>query len=166
MILRHAVIRWGDPLLLGVGFVDHDHCEAVEMINRMAAAAPSGRLDLARTFALHCVEHFAREEEMMVKTGFFALEPHRDEHRRVVAELDEVIRALEDGEPRDEYFTVDHHYPEKSVRLHFFNCLISQGEPRAIEVADLRWVDPADLDHFEFPAADVELIALLRSRSQ
>ncbi|WP_096704091.1 hemerythrin family protein [Magnetospirillum sp. 15-1] len=107
MIPRHAVIRWGEPLLLGVAFVDHDHCEAVEMINRMAAAAPSERLEMARTFSRHCVEHFAREEAMMVKTGFFALDPHRDEHRRVLAELDEVIRSLEGGDPCEEYFTVD-----------------------------------------------------------
>lgn len=108
MIPRHAVIRWGEPLLLGVGFVDHDHCEAVEMINRLAAtAAPAERLGLARAFSHHCIEHFAREEEMMVKTGFFALEPHREEHRRVVAELDEVIRALEAGEPCEDYFTVE-----------------------------------------------------------
>lgn len=107
MIPRHAVIRWGESLLLGVGFVDHDHCEAVEMINRLAAAAPVERLDLTRTFARHCAEHFAREEAMMVKTGFFALEPHRDEHRRVIAELDGVIGALEAGEACDEYFTVD-----------------------------------------------------------
>jgi hemerythrin len=107
MIPRNAVIRWGDPLLLGVGFVDHDHCEAVEMINRLAAATLPDRLSLARNFARHCVEHFAREEGMMVKTGFFALEPHRDEHRRVVAQLNEIIVSLEAGDPCDEYFTVD-----------------------------------------------------------
>ncbi len=107
MIPRNAVIRWGDPLLLGVGFVDHDHCEAVEMINRLAAASLPERLVLARNFARHCVEHFTREEEMMVKTGFFALDPHRDEHRRVVAQLDGIIASLEAGDPCDEYFAVD-----------------------------------------------------------
>ncbi|KIL99131.1 Hemerythrin-like metal-binding protein [Paramagnetospirillum magnetotacticum MS-1] len=107
MIARHAVIRWGEPLLLGVGFVDRDHCEAVEMINRLAAASGAERLELARAFAHHCAEHFAREEEMMVKTGFFALEPHRDEHMRVLGQLDEVIRSLEGGDSCAEYFAVD-----------------------------------------------------------
>jgi hemerythrin len=107
MIPRHAVIRWGEALLLGVAFVDHDHCEAVEMINRLAASKAAERLDLARAFAHHCVEHFAREEAIMVKTGFFALAPHREEHQRVVAELDEVIQALEAGDPCEDYFTVD-----------------------------------------------------------
>ncbi|MBI3446202.1 MAG: hemerythrin family protein, partial [Magnetospirillum sp.] len=65
------------------------------------------RLVLARIFLDHCGAHFAREEEMMRKTGFFAMEPHGDEHRRVEAELAQVILALEAGDPRDEYFTID-----------------------------------------------------------
>jgi hemerythrin len=107
MIPRHAVIRWGEPLLLGLEFVDRDHCEAVGMINRLAAADPAERLDLARIFLEHCADHFAREEDLMVKTGFFALEPHGEEHRRVLGELAEVVARLEAGDPCEEYFTVD-----------------------------------------------------------
>lgn len=106
MIPQHAVIRWGEALLLGIGFVDHDHQEAVEMINRLAAAGLPERLDLARDFTHHCALHFAREEEMMAKTGFFAIDPHRGEHRRVLDELAGVIGALEAGDACDEYFTV------------------------------------------------------------
>jgi mutator protein MutT len=62
-----------------------------------------------------------------------------------------------------EYFSVEHEYPEKSVHLHFFDCTILRGEPQPLEVADLRWVKAAELDDFEFPPADVELIRRLRS---
>lgn len=65
----------------------------------------------------------------------------------------------------EEFFTVDHEYPTKSVRLHFFNCSISEGEPKPVEVADMRWVTPHDLDQFQFPPADEELIAMLRQLS-
>jgi mutator protein MutT len=61
----------------------------------------------------------------------------------------------------DEFFTTTHHYPTKSVELHFFNCTIVGGEPRAIEVAELRWVKSSDLHEYEFPEADRELIELL-----
>jgi len=64
----------------------------------------------------------------------------------------------------DEFFTVDHDYPAKSVRLHFFNCIVLQGEARPIDVADLRWVSPRDLGNYQFPPADADLIARLRSR--
>ena len=34
-----------------------------------------------------------------------------------------------------EFFTVDHDYPTKSVRLHFFHCTIVEGVPAPLAVA-------------------------------
>jgi mutator protein MutT len=65
----------------------------------------------------------------------------------------------------DEFLTIGHDYPEKSVRLHFFNCDILEGEARPLEVADLQWVNPQDLSNYEFPPADAEIIDKLRSAS-
>jgi mutator protein MutT len=59
---------------------------------------------------------------------------------------------------KDECVSVTHQYPTKLVELHFFNCTIREGDPRAIEVAEFRWVDRADLKFFQFPEADRELI--------
>jgi mutator protein MutT len=63
----------------------------------------------------------------------------------------------------DEYLRTEHDYPAKSIRLHFFNCTILEGEPQPLDVADLRWVEPPQLSDFQFPPADAELIAKLRS---
>jgi mutator protein MutT len=63
---------------------------------------------------------------------------------------------------QNEFFRTDHHYPSRSVRLHFFNCSIIKGEPRALTVADVRWVAPCDIDRLDFPEADKELLAHLR----
>jgi mutator protein MutT len=63
-----------------------------------------------------------------------------------------------EAEVLDEFFTTTHHYPTKSVELHFFNCTIASGELRAIEVAEFRWVKPSDLHAYEFPEADRELV--------
>ncbi len=76
--------------------------------------------------------------------------------REIMEELGVKIRV------HDEFFTVEHDYPTKSVRLHFFNCSIIEGEPQLIEVADMRWVHPQDLGQFDFPPADAELIARLQ----
>ncbi len=65
----------------------------------------------------------------------------------------------------DEFFSVVHDYTPKSVRLHFFNCSIIDGEPHPLEVADMRWVRPEELGQFEFPPADADLIAILRRGS-
>jgi 8-oxo-dGTP diphosphatase len=62
----------------------------------------------------------------------------------------------------DEFYSVEHAYPEKSVRLHFFNCGIKEGEPVALGVSDLRWVSPGELVQFDFPPADAQLIEKLR----
>lgn len=64
---------------------------------------------------------------------------------------------------KDEFLTLDYDYPAKSVRLHFFNCTVLQGDPKAIDVADLRWVTPHDIGNYQFPPADAELINKLRA---
>jgi mutator protein MutT len=51
-----------------------------------------------------------------------------------------------------------HNYPEKTVRLCFFNCRLISGVPKAIHVQDIRWVTREELRHYEFPAADAKLI--------
>ena len=63
----------------------------------------------------------------------------------------------------DEFLTIDYDYPTKSVRLHFFNCTVLQGDPGPIDVADLRWVNPDDIGNYQFPPADAELITKLRA---
>lgn len=75
--------------------------------------------------------------------------------REIREELDLDIDVL------GEYLRIVHHYPEKSVDLHFYDCAIVRGEPQAIEAADFRWVLPAELPSFEFPAADEEIVRAL-----
>jgi 8-oxo-dGTP diphosphatase len=79
--------------------------------------------------------------------------------REILEELGIIIRVDE------EFFTVDHDYPTKSLRLHFLNCTILEGDPQLLDVADLRWVEPRELIDFEFPPADTELIAKLSTHS-
>ena len=62
----------------------------------------------------------------------------------------------------NEFLAIDHDYPTKPVRLHFFNCTVLEGDPKLLDVADLRWVKPSDLDNYEFPPADDQLISKLR----
>ena len=64
----------------------------------------------------------------------------------------------------NEFFTIQHDYPDRSVRLHFFNCSIIAGDPQALEVAAMRWVEARELKEFQFPPADVELINRLCQR--
>lgn len=54
-----------------------------------------------------------------------------------------------------------HAYPERTVRLKFFHCKISSGEPRPIGCPALRWVVRTEIPQFQFPAADEQLLAKL-----
>ena len=75
--------------------------------------------------------------------------------REILEELGVEIRIHE------KFFTTEHDYITKSVRLHFYDCTILRGEPAPLAVADLRWILPNELRNFEFPPADADLIARL-----
>ncbi len=76
--------------------------------------------------------------------------------REIKEELAVRIEVLE------EFYSVEHHYPRRSVQLHFFNCRIVEGEPRCVHVADFRWIMPSEFDQYHFPEADQDLIMRLR----
>jgi mutator protein MutT len=58
---------------------------------------------------------------------------------------------------------ITHSYPDKAVRLAFFDCRLISGEPKAIHVQDWKWVTREELSKYEFPAADARLIQWLES---
>ncbi|HYT77457.1 MAG TPA: (deoxy)nucleoside triphosphate pyrophosphohydrolase [Vicinamibacterales bacterium] len=60
----------------------------------------------------------------------------------------------------DEVFTVTHHYPERSVELHFFACRLA-GDPTPLLGQEMRWVRRGELRSLTFPPADWELVELL-----
>jgi len=64
----------------------------------------------------------------------------------------------------EEVFTITHHYPERSVELHFFSCELV-GEPAPQIGQEMRWVTRAELTRLPFPPADEELIRTLVSGS-
>ncbi len=49
--------------------------------------------------------------------------------------------------------TLEHHYPDKSVRIQFFTADIA-GAPRPLVHRELRWIAAADLDEYEVPPAN------------
>ena len=59
-----------------------------------------------------------------------------------------------------------HAYPDRDVRLYFFDARILSGEPQKLEVADLRWVTLDELMDYQFPEADLPLLEQLRREGQ
>jgi 8-oxo-dGTP diphosphatase len=61
-----------------------------------------------------------------------------------------------------------HRYDDvgKTMLLLFFEATRAPGspEPRAIDVAAVKWADAGDLDPRQFPPADVEVLRKVRAR--
>ena len=60
------------------------------------------------------------------------------------------------------YQIVRHEYPEKIVELHFFRCVIEQGEAVPVGCEEICWAFPQELQQFKFPPADHAIIEALQ----
>ena len=92
------------------------------------------------------------------------VEPGEDPRDALVRELGEELGV--DAEVGDIVEVTFHRYPTKSVLLLFYEARLCEGspEPRALDVAAVRWARPADLRDDMFPPADVAVLAKVRAR--
>ncbi len=60
----------------------------------------------------------------------------------------------------DQIFTVEHSYPERKVRLHFFATTLLD-EPAPLLGQEMRWVSRTELRGLTLPEADQGLVAML-----
>ena len=58
--------------------------------------------------------------------------------------------------------TVNHQYPDLSVQLKVFLVEQFSGEAKSCEGQPFKWVAPAELDHYAFPAANQPIITAAR----
>ena len=90
---------------VAMDFMNDDHQEAVEIMNQVRTALVSGTNEEIGTslkaFFTHNKEHFAREEEQMVRFNFPPYSCHKGEHDRVLAELDREIDQWEADSDRE-----------------------------------------------------------------
>jgi 8-oxo-dGTP diphosphatase len=92
------------------------------------------------------------------------VEPDEDPRDALVRELrEEIGMDVSVGDPVEVTF---HRYPERTVLLLFFDATRAPGspDPRAIDVADVKWAGPEELHDELFPPADVAILAKVRER--
>ncbi|ASJ75876.1 8-oxo-dGTP diphosphatase MutT [Granulosicoccus antarcticus] len=53
---------------------------------------------------------------------------------------------------------IEHSYPDKQVRLHFWDVTAFEGEPAGCEGQTLRWLALAELGALEFPEANQAIV--------
>jgi len=54
-----------------------------------------------------------------------------------------------------------HHYDHAHIRLIPFICKHTAGTPQPLQVDQVRWVSPDQLDHYTFPQASLPILAEL-----
>ncbi|MGD8910436.1 MAG: Nudix family hydrolase [Chromatiales bacterium] len=76
--------------------------------------------------------------------------------RELKEELDILPRVMEP------LIRIHHQYDERHLRLDFFRVTRFEGQARGVEGQPLRWLDPAQMQPEEFPAADRPVITALQ----
>jgi 8-oxo-dGTP diphosphatase len=91
------------------------------------------------------------------------VEPGEDPRDALARELREEIGV--DAEVGDIVEVTFHRYPAKAVLLLFYRAarLAGSAEPRALDVADVRWAEIGELRDELFPPADVAVLAKVRA---
>jgi mutator protein MutT len=65
----------------------------------------------------------------------------------------------------EQLISIDHTYPTFQLTLFVHHCQHISGIPQPIECNEIRWVNVSDLDNYQFPAANVEIINAIKNDS-
>lgn len=84
-----AALPWSDALALGLSFMDDTHKEFVDLLARCEAADDAALPALWDALIAHTADHFGREDEWMLATGFASGNCHATQHKVVLHVLRE-----------------------------------------------------------------------------
>jgi len=96
-------VVWSDKISTGIDMVDGDHQILVMLINRCIEAIKIGEQhdllsDILGELLDYISYHFQREEVIMVVCDYPKIERHKEEHRRLLAKVTQLIKSYGEGE--------------------------------------------------------------------
>lgn len=86
---------WQAAWCLGVEEMDSTHREFVELLEQCQGGERFA--DSFSRLLVHTEQHFANEEQLMRSSGYAAIDEHRGEHNKVLAEARQMARGVERG---------------------------------------------------------------------
>jgi hemerythrin len=98
-----ALIEWRDEFTTGIGSVDHEHRELIELINQLHERIESDHhksavLDFFGALHSRISSHFALEEVIMRDAGYDEYDAHKADHESL---LDDIRDVMDDFDVAD-----------------------------------------------------------------
>ncbi len=107
---HRGLLEWSEEYSVGIPSIDQQHRKLIRLINQLQTAVDYSTGEEFEREALdelvdYTRSHFSYEEELMEKNGYPEFEPHREQHRKMIAKVEEVLstypqdphRAMEDA---------------------------------------------------------------------
>jgi hemerythrin-like metal-binding protein len=91
-------LPWSDALELGLSFMDTTHKEFVDLLAQAEAADDAALPRVWRELVEHTADHFGREDEWMLATGFALGNCHSTHHKVVLQVLREGLQRAGAGD--------------------------------------------------------------------
>ncbi len=93
-----SIIEWDDKLFrLGLEIMDDTHREFVSLVNQLSDAPDKEIGALFNQLIKHTQQHFLQEEKLMIESRFASFAEHRDEHQRILGELNQFKKRVDKG---------------------------------------------------------------------
>ena len=98
-------LEWKDDYNVGIDSIDQQHRKLVNLINQLQTAVDYSTGEQFEREALnelvdYTKTHFAHEEGLMEKFGYPDFEPHKAQHKKMIAKVEEVLAEYEQNQDR------------------------------------------------------------------
>ncbi|MDJ0568556.1 MAG: 8-oxo-dGTP diphosphatase MutT [Pleurocapsa sp. MO_192.B19] len=61
---------------------------------------------------------------------------------------------------------INHDYKTFKVTLYVHDCRYLSGEPQPLECEEIRWVKQSEIDQYQFPQANIQIVNILQNRGR
>lgn len=97
-----ALMEWDESFSVGIEKFDQEHRQLFAMVNELFEAIQAGRGreglgEIMDRLIDYTKFHFANEEHYLTKHGYPELEGHREEHRILTRQVEEIQRKYRSG---------------------------------------------------------------------
>lgn len=93
-------IHWDKSWELGVFYIDEQHKQLVNIVNKIAKSQITGVYQLLSMLIKYAGEHFSDEENLMISVNYPDIPAHKHEHRLFTRAMLEYSFRLNNGEDK------------------------------------------------------------------